>query len=161
MCLLSLGFTSCHKDDNKDNGKANEKFIGNYAGSVTVTGQAEVTFMGMTQTVPMDPQSAVLTFQLTAGDNDDQVIAKLDLDGQIFNTKGTCKDNEVTFDDVKETINLEETKIDFNLTNFKGNLDGNDLKLTGDIDAQGPIVVEEMSLDAKITGALSGTLARK
>lgn len=162
MCLLSLGFASCHKDKDNGNENTNEKFIGNYAGEIVINGTIEVTIFGETQTQPLDEQKTDIELKITAGNENDEVIANFEMEGQPVNIKGKCKNNHVDFEPVSETIDYEGQQINCTFS-MKGDLDGNTLNINGDINAKGTLTDPEIPLPMPfvLKANMSGPLARQ
>ena len=162
MCLLSLGFASCHKDKDNDNENTNEKFIGNYAGKIAINGTIETTVFGQTQTMPLDSLNADIELKITAGNENDEVIANFEMENQPISVKGKCKNNHVDFDSVSKTIVYEGQDIDCTFS-MKGDLDGNTLNVDGYINATGTLTLPQipMPMPVVVKANMSGPLARQ
>lgn len=162
MCLLSLGFASCHKDKDNGNENTNEKFIGNYAGEIVINGTIEVTIFGETQTQPLDEQKTDIELKITAGNENDEVIANFEMEGQPVNIKGKCKNNHVDFEPVSKTIDYEGQQINCTFS-MKGDLDGNTLNVNGNINATGTLTDPQIPMPVPfvVKANMSGPLARQ
>ena len=162
MCLLSLGFASCNKDNDNENENTNEKFIGNYAGEIAINGTIEATVLGQTQTMPLDSLNADIELKITAGNEKDEVIASFEMEDQPVNIKGKCKNNHVDFDSVSQTLTYEGQEIDCTIS-MKGDLDGNTFNVNGDINATGTLTLPQipMPVPVVVKANMSGPLARQ
>lgn len=158
MCLVSLGLASCNKE------KANEQFIGNYAGAISGDVVVEIAMPGVqADPVSLGNQSMDVVLQLTAGENDDEVIANYELEGEVFSLKGVCNGTHVDFDPFQESMTIEGEEMDF-LLNLQGDLVGNNLNVTGDVKAEGSIVVDEQipfPVPVVISSTMTGALVKQ
>ena len=143
-------------------GAENDKFIGNYAGEIVINGTIEVTIFGETQTQPLDEQKTDIEMKITAGNENDEVIANFEMEGQPANIKGKCKNNHVDFEPVSETIAYEGQQINCTFI-MRGNLDGNTLNVSGNINATGTLTDPQIPMPVPfvVKANMSGPLARQ
>lgn len=159
MCLLSLGFASCHKDKDNNNENSNEQFIGNFAGEIAINGTIETSVYGQAQSMPLD-YKVDIELRITAGNENDEVIANFDMEDQPFSVKGKCKNNHVDFEPYKNNISYEGQQIDYTF-NMKGDLDGDTFNVSGDFNATGNLAIEGTPMAVVVKANLSGPLARQ
>lgn len=154
MCLVSLGLASCNKE------KENEKFIGNYAG--TISGDVVMTTPLMEEPFVLEDQGFDVSLLLTAGGQDDEVVASVDLDGEIFSVKGLCNGTHVDFDPFSQNVAVEGQDMNF-LVNLKGDLNGNNLDVAGNVKAEGSITLEDfpIPIPVVVTADMTGTLIKQ
>lgn len=161
MCLVSLGLASCNKE------KENEKFIGNYEG--TLMGETLVSFNipGMPAQEPMSlgEMELPVTIQMVAGDKDDEVIASyIDETGTAYSMKGIIDGNFVDFEPYTVTAHIEEYGSEMEVTlDLEGTLEGNNLNTVGKVTANGSINEPEifpMPIPVVINVDVNGVLVK-
>lgn len=92
MCILSIGFVSCKKE-NAAVAPANERFVGVYEGQARLEGNVNLSFLGQQFINEIDSIS-VVTCKIVAGEKDNEVIATI----ADFTQKGVCTENHIEFE---------------------------------------------------------------
>lgn len=154
MCLVSLGFASCKKEN------SNANFIGNYRGNIQFVGTATMTVMGQTVQHPVQETIDDFSLSLSAGSNGNEVLATVNIEESHYQVKGNCKGDAVEFEKLPISEHIENgTTVEGELK-MNGVLNGTNLVLTGTMTAHGTIVDEElpMPMPASFTANMNGTL---
>lgn len=168
MCGFALVFASCHPEPNPQQEPANQKFIGQYDGSIYLTGTAtapQLAQFNMPNGMPIDSMMFHLTADITAGqtDNDVNVVFAIvtEPENQTYETSGTVNGNTINFGNLTYSYVEGPSSFDVTLT-LTGNLEGNILNLSGPATGTGQVVMDgfPIALDLTVEGNVEGSLIK-
>lgn len=154
MCLVSLGFASCKKEN------SNANFIGNYRGNIQLVGTGTMTVMGQAMQIPFQETIDDFSLSLSAGNNGNEVLATVNIEESHYQVKGNCKGDVVEFEKLALSGLDEDGTIAEGEIKMNGVLNGANLVLTGTLTAHGTVVDEEypMPMPVSLTANMNGTL---
>lgn len=160
MCCLSLAFASC-----KPEKPANEKFIGNYLGTIVMNGTISIPAQsGIPEmTEPIDNAPVQLHTNIAAGENNNSVVVTFTIEGEKYITTGTVVDNTIQFGTLSYHYVEGYSDLTVNLV-LTGVLNENKITLSGPFTGSGianlgiPGLPIAISLTA--SGDVNGTVNR-
>lgn len=169
MCCIAMAFVSCGKDPQPETEPANQKFIGYFDGNIYLNGTANAPQLAQNfpEGMPIDSMMFHLTANITAGATDDAVNVLFSIidedENPTYQTTGTVNGNTINFGNL--TYHYVEGPSTFDVTlTLTGNLNGENIDLTGPATGTGKVTIEgfpvqlDLTVDAQVDGHLVRTL---
>ena len=148
--------------------KPNAKFVGHYEGDILITGIYDINITNMD---PMhedftdEPFAAIV--DIVAGDNMDEVMATVSINGQENTVKGTVESNKVSFEAINDTYTMHydyngmDIPIALDMTyNITGTLNDGQLDLEGNCKGSGNINLFIINGTIEMEGTVGGSLTK-
>ncbi len=150
LCVVAVCFASCNKE------KPNQKFVGNYQGDVT----ANFTITALGQVLPMDPVEMPMTMNITAGTNDDEIVAICTIQEETRTLNGTVNGDAVDFSPLVINEDIEGSQVNITIDLDGNKVNENTLNVGGSISGDGNIITDDipMPIPVTMTGTASGVL---
>ena len=151
LCAVAVCFASCNKEPEE---KPNQRFVGNYSGDVT----ANFNISALGQAVPMEPVEMPMTMSITAGSNDNEIVAICTIQEEARTLTGTVNGDAVDFSPLVINENIEGSQVNITIDLDGNKVSENTLNVAGNMSGEGTLLVEGYPIPVTMTGTASGVL---
>lgn len=151
LCVVAVCFASCNKEPEE---KPNQRFIGNYQGNVTI----DFTISALGQVLPMEPVETPMAMNITAGSNDNEIVAICTIQEEARTLNGTVNGDAVDFSPIDINENIEGSQVNITIDLDGNKVNENTLNISGSLSGDGNYNADGLSIPVTMTGTASGVL---